>query len=252
MKKRFCLMLLICTFITFILPNPIYGERKTDHQLLSDTLITLLYPAITEAIENYYGYSKAFDLFEAKILGITRAQEGSFTFTVKVQVTTFKEAHNPPYGKETIFLEVKPGKVRILTFIHKGDEYEKTIVRFYDKVISDIKDTFSLNLDAFKMFTYDQLLFKAEKQKDFQSLSSIVSDILKNEINPDIKTPYTPYKNVINPVTFIHGNQGYILYKKANGTNYIVEISKSNHRWVAVNKQRKQGKKMRNELLWYM
>lgn len=57
---------------------------------------------------------------------------------------------------------------------------------------------------------------------------------------------------MIEPVTFIKENKGYILFKKADGTNIVFQLSKLNGKWEVVKKERKQGRKMKKELLWYM
>ncbi|CAM3248614.1 DUF3888 domain-containing protein [Filibacter tadaridae] len=250
MKKKLWFVLSICLFIILIQSNVTNAKQnKLNNKLLIDTVITLLDPHISEAVENYYGYHKSYGLYDTKIIGITRKDEGGFKFKVKVQVNTFEAAHNPPYGKETILFEVDIDKVKVIQFIHEGDEEERKIAKFYDEAISDIAQTFKLNLNSFEKINYNQLLYKSEKQKEYKSLSDIVTDIIVNELNPEIKPPY---KNVIDPVTFLKENQGYILFKKADGTNIVIQVSKSNGKWAVVKRESKQGKKMKNDLLWYM
>ncbi|MCM3399349.1 DUF3888 domain-containing protein [Oceanobacillus profundus] len=250
MKNKLCFVLLIFLFIILIQPNDTNAKQnKIENKLLLDTMITLLDPYISEAVEQYYGYHKSYGLYDAKILGISREEDGGFSFNVKVQVNTFEEAHNPPYGKETIILGVEVGKVKVIKFIHEGDEEERKIANFYNEAITDIKETFKINLNTFKKIKYEQLLYKSEKQKEYKSLSDIVTNILVNELNPEIKPPY---KNIIEPVTFIKNNQGYILFKKADGTNIVFQVSRLNGKWVVVKEESRQGKKMKNDLLWYM
>ncbi|WP_188455724.1 DUF3888 domain-containing protein [Virgibacillus oceani] len=253
MNRKLCLVLSIWLFFILIQPNNINAEQnKIDNTLLLDTLITLLNPYLSEGIEHYYGYHKSYGLYDIKIINISREEGREYSFKVKAQVNTFDEAHNPPYGIETIILEVNVDKVKIIKFIHKGDEWERKITDFYDETISDILQTYELNLNSFKKLYYKQLLFKSEKQKEYKSLSNIVTGIIDNQLTSEINSPYTPNKNVITPVTFIKGNQGYILFKKADGTNIVVEVSKLNGKWVAVKEESKQGKKMKYDLLWYM
>ena len=250
MKNKLCFVLLIFLFIILIQPNDTNAKQnKIENKLLLDTMITLLDPYISEAVEQYYGYHKSYGLYDAKILGISREKDGGFSFKVKVQVNTFEEAHNPPYGKETIILGVEVDKVKVIKFIHEGDEEERKIANFYNEAITDIKETFKINLNSFKKIKYEQLLYKSEKQKEYKSLSDIVTDIIVNELNPEIKPPY---KNIIEPVTFIKNNQGYILFKKADGTNIVFQVSRLNGKWVVVKEESRQGKKMKNDLLWYM
>jgi|SRR5690625_3189164 len=251
MHRRFYFVLLIGLFIIFIQPNKINAEQRSnvDQKLLRDILITLLDPYISEGIEHYYGYRKSYSLYDAKIIDLSREEESEFSFKVKIQVNTFEAAHNPPYGKETILLEVDLDQVRVIKFNHQGDEWERKITKFYDAVLSDIQQTLHVDLTSYKKFNDKQLMFKSEKQKAFKSLANIVANIIDNELTSEINPPY---KNVIYPVTFVRENQGYILFKKADGTNILLEVSKLNDHWVVVNKKSKQGKKMKNELLWYM
>lgn len=253
MKCKCSFLLSIGLFIVLIQSNAVLAEEnKMDQTLLIDTLITLLDPYISKEIEHYYGYQKSYGLYDAKILNLSREEENEFSFNVKVQVNTFEEAHNPPYGQETIILEVDMDKVNVTRFIHEGDDWERKVMNFYDEVITDIAHTFSLDLQSFKKYSYEQLMFLAEKQKEYTSLSEIVTDIEVNQLTPEINTPYTPYKNIIKPVTFIREDHGFILFKHADGTNVVVEVAKLNGIWVEINKEKKEGKKMENELLWYM
>jgi hypothetical protein len=79
----------------------------------------ILYPKtlsvhITNAVAGNYGELTQFDLFDAEILDIKRQTEGGFSFTVKVQISPFKGAHNT-IGKDTITLEVTPGMVTVIS-----------------------------------------------------------------------------------------------------------------------------------------
>ncbi|MFF2458718.1 DUF3888 domain-containing protein [Peribacillus simplex] len=231
-------------------PNRINSaETELNNKLMYDALLTSLGPYISEEVVNYYGYYKQYGLFDAKIIRIIRQSEGSFSFSVTVQVITFEHAHNPPYGKETITFDVSPFGVKVINFVHEGDEEEMKINEFYKNVLLDILQTFNLRLESFSKYSYQQLQYKSEKQKEYKVLSDIATDIIVHDLNPDIKPPY---KNVIDPVTFIKGTQGYILFKRSDGTNIVLQVAMENGKWVVVEKKNKQGKKMQNELIWYM
>ena len=187
------------------------SQNDVDNKLLNDTLLTTLSPYITEGIVNYYGYSKQYGLYDAKISSIKRNEEGEFSFTAKVLVNTFEHALNPPYGKETLTFKISPMGVKRINYSHEGDAEEKKVIQFYKKSISDIKQSFHLNLEHYSVFSYNQLLYKAEKHEEYKSLSAIAEAIVENILNPEI---HPPYKNVIGPVTFIKGNEGYILFKE--------------------------------------
>ena len=244
------LVFLIGVIILLVQPH-LYkaSQNDVDNKLLNDTLLTTLDPYIEEGIVNYYGYLKQYGLYDAKVLSIKRNEEGGFSFTVKVLVNTFESAHNPPYGKETVTFNISPMGVKRVNYYHEGDAEEKKVIQFYKESISDIEQSFHLNLDNYSEYSYDKLLYKAEKHEEYRSLSTIAEEIVTNILNPEI---HPPYKNVIDPVTFIKGNGGYILFKRADGTNTLFTVKKDNKDWVVVKRENEKGKKMKNELLWYM
>jgi hypothetical protein len=241
----------ICIFIIFSLPlNHFTAENKEpEYKRVHDTLLTTLNPYIGQAVIKYYGESKQYGLYDAKILNIERPHEGGFTFKVKVQVTTFEHAHSPPYGIETVTMEVDSSGIEVTDFQHRGDKWEQKIKTFYRKVLQDIKQSHGLTLEGYKKYTYGQVMYRTEKEDSFQSLANIIKDIKEMILNPEI---HPPNKNVIDPITFIKGDQGYILFKKTDGTNIVYRIKKENDQWMVTQKSRKPGKKMDDVLLWYM
>ncbi|MGY3186902.1 DUF3888 domain-containing protein [Lysinibacillus sp. TE18511] len=222
-------------------------SEQPDYKLIYDTLITTLFPSISKEIDNYYGYPKQFE--DAKILSITRVHEGSFDFNAKVQVTTFEHAHDPPYGKETMTFNISPFGVKTINFQHEGDKLEKEINEFYKATLSDIKQSFNLDLGSYSSYTYNQLQYQAEINNDFKSLFNIAEEVVTNILFPERKIPN---KNVIDPVTFIKDNTGYMLFKKSDGTNVIYKVQKKDGKWIVTDKNSKQGKKMDYEIPWYV
>ncbi|MFC5589247.1 DUF3888 domain-containing protein [Sporosarcina soli] len=222
-------------------------SEQPDYKLIYDTLITTLFPSVDKEIINYYGYPKQYE--DVKILSITREHEGSFDFNAEVQVTTFEHAHDPPYGKETMTFNISPFGVKPLSFQHEGDELEKDINEFYKATLSDIKQSFNLNLESYTSHTFNQLQYQAEINNEFKSLLNIGEEIVINILLPERKIPN---KNVIDPVTFIKGNTGYILFKKSDGTNVNYQVQKKDGNWKVTDKTSKQGKKMDYKLPWYI
>lgn len=248
MKKLTYILIATLTFL--IIPSTIYAQsEQPDYKLIYDTLITSLEPSIQKEIINYYGYPKQYGLYDAKILNIIREHEGSFSFNAKVQVTTFEHAHAPPYGKETMNFNISPFGVKTINFQHEGDTLEKEINEFYKATLSDIKQSFKLNLGSYSSYTYNQLQYQAEINNEFKSLFNIAEEIVTNILNPERKIPY---KNIIDPVTFIKDNTGYMLFKKSDGTNVIYKIQKKDGNWIVTDKNSKQGKKMDYKLPWYV
>ena len=232
----------------FILPCKIYAQsEQADDQLIRDTFITILNPFIEKEIDHYYGYPKQYGLYDVKILKIVK--ESQFSFKVSVEVTTFEHAHSPPYSKEIITFEVSPTGVSTLRYIHEADDVEKAINAFYRATLLDIQQSFKLDLASYTSYRYDQLQYQAEINHDMKSLAMIAEEIVIHILFPERKIPY---KNVIDPVTFIKGNIGYMLFKRADGTNVSYQLQKKDGTWIVKDKKSKPGKKMEDLLPWYI
>ncbi|MFJ5768427.1 DUF3888 domain-containing protein [Psychrobacillus sp. NPDC093180] len=224
-------------------------SEQPDDKLMYDALITSLEPFIQKEIIDYYGYPKQYGLYDAKILSINREHEGQFSFIAKIQVTTFEHAHDPPFGKETMTFKIDPSGVETINFHHEGDKLEKDINEFYKATLSDIEQSFNLNLEPYSSFTYNQLQYQTEINNEFKSLFHIAEEIITDILLPERKIPN---KNVIDPVTFIKDNTGYMLFKKSDGTNVIYKIQKKAGHWIVTDKNSKRGKKMDYKLPWYV
>lgn len=87
-------------------------------ELYKKSILFLIYPCISKAIDDYYGFPKQFDLFDAKILSIKKPTE-RFEFDITIQVITFTGAHNPPRGIETITVRTSPTGNEVTYFNHK-------------------------------------------------------------------------------------------------------------------------------------
>lgn len=245
--KKFAYVLMFI-FTMFILPCKIYAQsEQADEQLIRDTFITILNPFIEKEIDHYYGYPKQYGLYDVKILKI--AKESQFSFKVSVEVTTFEHAHSPPYSKEIITFEVSPTGVSTLRYIHEADDVEKAINAFYRATLLDIQQSFKLDLASYTSYRYDQLQYQAEINNDMKSLAMIAEEIVTHILFPERKIPY---KNVIDPVTFIKGNIGYMLFKRADGTNVSYQLQKKDGTWIVTDKTSKPGKKMEDLLPWYI
>lgn len=232
----------------FILPCKIYAQsEQADDQLIRDTFITILNPFIEKEIDHYYGYPKQYGLYDVKILKIVK--ESQFSFKVSVEVTTFEHAHSPPYSKEIITFEVSPTGVSTLRYIHEADDVEKAINAFYRATLLDIQQSFKLDLASYTSYRYDQLQYQAEINNDMKPLAMIAEEIVTHILFPERKIPY---KNVIDPVTFIKGNLGYMLFKRADGTNVSYQLQKKDGKWIVTDKTSKPGRKMEDLLPWYI
>lgn len=248
MKKSIIIIILLA-LATFTFSMPYSANTTDDNDSLQDAFLTMLDPFVSEAIIDHYGYDKSYGLFDATIIDIRRDDQGGFTFIVDVQVNTFETANNPPYGKETIRFNITPSGVDMVSFTHVGDDEEKNMLQFYKEVLIDIKQSFHLNLLPYKRYDYNQLRYKAEIQNEFNSLAAIAEEIVISVLSAGTQQPY---KNVINPVTFVKGDEAYLLFKKADGTNMYYHVRMENGIWSIIEKKSGKGKKMKYELLWYM
>lgn len=132
-KKQVCALVLTGWLTVFGLHTPLTAHAQPaevqpvlapDQELdtfttnLQDTLLTLLTPALDQAVKDEYGEPKQFDLFNAKIESIERPYNGGFHFIIRVTIQTFEGAHNPPYGKDTFTFDITPEKTTLLKTKH--------------------------------------------------------------------------------------------------------------------------------------
>lgn len=206
------------------------------------TLFTRLHPYITDAVTNYYGQPKPY--MPVRII----SEYGSI---ITIQITTFQQAHNPPYGTDTItFRDKSPSNSApiAIRYLHKGDEWESIIERFKAKTLHDIQCSFQLQLSGYQKYEYGQLLYAAEHEKELLPLVELNRQAIQELLHP-IKPGF---KNTINPVTFLHGYNGYIVCKQKDGMNVVYVIAHTKTGWQQVSVLRKQSLRMQPELLWYM
>lgn len=247
--KRSTISIIICFLPFLLIPSVQAKSQDTQEKLINDAFLTSLDPYMQKAVNAHYQGFKQFGLYDAKVLNIQRESEGGFSFVVKVQVRTFEHAQNPPYGIDAITMNVSPFGVKVINFDHKGDEWETKIARFKREVIDDIQGTFNLDLKTYQQYDLYALRYLSESDKRFSPLVLLSEAIQKNELSPDKKPPYI---NVIDPIAFIKDHKGYILVKKADGTNILYSIIETGGVWKIAHKQSAQGKQMPKELLWYM
>ncbi|HYK75292.1 MAG TPA: DUF3888 domain-containing protein [Pseudoneobacillus sp.] len=257
MKKRLFAIVLCFLYLYGPLVTETNAKTSIDSKLLYDTLITTLDPQIGKAIEEYHKkvstyatYSKNYGLYDIVILDIKRENEGGYSFVVKLQLSTFEHAHNPPHFKETITMKVSPIGYEVMDYKHEVDETFNEIEKFYDETIRDIKQSFNLNLNGYKRYNLTELLRDSNNENNLKALHAIAIEKVHSLINfEDLKPPLV---NIINPITFLKGNTGYILFKTSNGTNVVYSVSKINHIWTVTDEKKKKGKLMEKKLLWYI
>lgn len=93
------------------LPNYVFEDK-----LNQEFILRRLFPYINSAIEQYYGEGRQY--MDGKILSIEKI-DGKIR--IKISVTTFVGAHNPPYGIETITLIDEYPGIKIEEFKHEDE-----------------------------------------------------------------------------------------------------------------------------------
>jgi hypothetical protein len=256
--KRILTAILLC-FIYLL--GPFVAETsstaKIDSKLLYDTLITTLNPQISKAIEDYHKklstyatYSMNYGLYNIDLLDIKREHEGGYSFIVKIMLSTFEHAHNPPHFKETITMRVSPVGYEVLDYKHEVDETFRQIEGFYEETISDIKQSFQLDLNGYKRYNLTELMQHSNQVNNLEALHDIVIEKFKSFVTSEDFKP--PLLNIIYPITYVKGNQAYILFKTSDGTNVVYSVTKKNHNWTVTDEKTKKGKRMEKKLLWYI
>ncbi len=84
-----------------------------------ERLIMINYsPQIKEAVDNYYKEPRGFDLTKIEDVKVVAPYE----YEVRIQISTYVGAHNPPYGLDVVtirFKHLSDGKA--VNYEHKGD-----------------------------------------------------------------------------------------------------------------------------------
>lgn len=129
MNKKILVLLSVIIFffnsIFIAFAQEIKDTRASQGKMVQDFLLVMLYPYMAQAIEQYYGKPKQFELHTAKIIDIKRfTEKGQFYFEIKVQVRTFEGPHNPPYGFETITMVNDLSGITITNFEHSNKKLD--------------------------------------------------------------------------------------------------------------------------------
>lgn len=97
------------------------SNEKIQESMYKESMLILLYPYVTEAVDKYYGEIKQFDLTNAKILNIIKPNKEVAEYYIVVQVETFTGAHNPPRGIETITINTSPMGTKVINYKHESE-----------------------------------------------------------------------------------------------------------------------------------
>lgn len=132
----FVVLLFICIFIyDLIIKSPVdtYSNRMLEtktyfepgippegslDEIYQDTIMSLIYPYVADAIENYYGQPFAHAPWSDTILSIERPNGyRTFYFVIKLEVLPYYGAHNT-VGVDHITISIGVDKVKVEKFEH--------------------------------------------------------------------------------------------------------------------------------------
>lgn len=119
------LIALVIVSITVFTPLKADAYSQQDIYLRDDLILELLGPQIYKEIKHHFGTSKQYDC--AQVINIKKIEQGSYLFTVDIQVVTFEGAHNPP------------SYVINMTFSNGGPEWNWRTVKFKSKLWDSTK-----------------------------------------------------------------------------------------------------------------
>ena len=120
MKKLLTVASIILSLL-FIIPTNSLAQNN--EKILTDTFLTTLYPYINNAVTGYYGQLKQFSPADAKVISITRKNEGGYDFDVVVTIMPFEKAHIY-LGTDTVTMNVSAAGVTVINYSHKKSKYE--------------------------------------------------------------------------------------------------------------------------------
>ncbi|MBD7938485.1 DUF3888 domain-containing protein [Cytobacillus sp. Sa5YUA1] len=240
MKKIVTLLLLI--FILF--PNGIVASE--DSSVVSDALLTSLAPILTEKIHQYYGYEKQYNLYDTEIKKLKWNRKG-YHMILKLEITTYEEGYLPPYGQDSLVLDLTPLGPEVITYKHKGDEEEKKVNHFYRKVANDMEHSFKKRWRRYHQTRFNQFQFLASKNGWTDRLIPVMQVV--KDINNETTSKY---KNTIQPLIYFNKEEILILYKNKSGMNEMITLRHFGNGWKVDKREQKQGKKMTEQILSHM
>lgn len=95
------------------------GANQKSTEAMEQAILCLLSDETFDAVCNYYGEPRQY--WKAALLGLEKLTEHPDGFHAVVQVETFCDAHNPPYGIETMTFYIQYDEVALINFQHQDN-----------------------------------------------------------------------------------------------------------------------------------
>lgn len=95
-----------------------YTFNQTDSKNKDELIITLLTPQIENAVKNYYGQDRRYEIGDSHIAILKRGDgQNSNIFKIELKIDTFEGAHNNYYTEFLIFT-VSPHEIILNEYRH--------------------------------------------------------------------------------------------------------------------------------------
>ncbi|TPG70886.1 DUF3888 domain-containing protein [Brevibacillus laterosporus] len=198
-------------------PSPIPSEP------IQGALILTMNPHVIKAITHYYGYPRAYDLSSVRVVGVSRSMNQPHSYEAVFQVRTYEGNHAPPFSIETIKLAVHPDGVQLTGYSHQGDEWEAKRKVEEQQVQKEFEDYFHIQLAGYQQMSYYQIAHRYRDDPDNALL--LFNQELISQKEAIQKQSY------LLPMTFLGKRDGYILYKRSDGSQIVYFLLKELGSW---------------------
>ncbi|MFF2091146.1 DUF3888 domain-containing protein [Paenibacillus sp. NPDC058174] len=208
----------------------------------------LLGPSIRQAVSAYYGQQKGYS-----VIGVNRPSPA----IIAVELSTFQHKQMPPLGHDLITFKIEPAPRRaapeLIRYLHKGDEWEHKLEQFRVMLTNELLTAFNLNNDdsSSQPYKLQELQYAAETNQQLRPLLAC-NELAASQYLPEYNSGY---KNTLSPITLLNETKrlGYLLLKQTDGTNIAIRLRKDRIKgWLCGSAERKAGRPMAKEILWYM
>ncbi|WP_042164263.1 DUF3888 domain-containing protein [Paenibacillus gorillae] len=208
----------------------------------------LLEPTIGRAVSAYYGERRSYS-----VMTVSRPSSA----IVAVEISTFPHKQMPPIGHDLITFRIDPQHTQsapeLIRYLHKGDEWEHKLEQFRSMLTNELLTAFNLDNDdsASQPYKLRELQYQAETNRQLRPLVAC-NELAASQYLPAYNSGY---KNTLSPITLLNETKrlGYLLLKQTDGTNIAIRLRKDRLKgWLCGSAERKPGRPMTKELLWYM
>lgn len=125
-KRKFPIIFFIVTLL--LINQPLLAsaqvQNKNNCENLKFALIASLMPTINQTLEKIYKKPTQWAGAGTEVLNIKQLYGIGGAYRVKLRVHTYVGAHNPPYGADTITIEVGAEGPKVIKYVHTEEKGE--------------------------------------------------------------------------------------------------------------------------------